>query len=62
MILQLPKWMCDELGRQAEGEAIQYMIKNIVKEYIRSEEGRIMRERIRMKLEGKKNKSSSRNK
>lgn len=49
MILQLPKWMCEELYKQAEGATLQYMIKDILREYIGSEEGKIMRERIRIK-------------
>ena len=46
MILELPKWVCDEIETDSK-RSVQYLIKEIVKEYLTSEEGKVIRKRIR---------------
>lgn len=50
MQLQLPKWMTDSLNEESE-KSIQYTIKEVLREYLNSEEGRIIRERIEKRKE-----------
>lgn len=50
MQLNLPKWMCDEIESDSN-MSVQYIIKEILKEYLDSEEGRIIRNRIRRREE-----------
>lgn len=45
MELELPKWLVKELSKDTD-KSIQYIIKEILKEYVRGEEGRKIRERI----------------
>lgn len=46
MILELPKWVCDEIESDSN-RSVQYLIKEIIKEYLTSEEGKVIRGRIR---------------
>ncbi len=52
MELQLPKWIIEELDKGRGTKSIQTYIKDIMREYVESEEGIIIRERI----EGKRRK------
>lgn len=46
MQLDLPKWLCEELETDSR-KSVQYVIKEILKEYMLSKEGKVIRERIR---------------
>lgn len=46
MDLQLPKWIIEELDKGRGDKSIQTYIKDIMREYVGSEEGEIIRERI----------------
>ncbi len=46
MQIQLPKWMIKELEKRLNRSA-QYIIKEILKEYLDSEDGGRIRKRIR---------------
>jgi hypothetical protein len=46
MQLDLPKWMSDEIESDSH-KSVQYVIKEIIKEYLESKEGKRIRDRIR---------------
>lgn len=46
MDLQLPKWMAKEVESDSP-KSVQYIIKEVLKEYLTSEEGMKIRKRIR---------------
>ncbi|MCP3681960.1 MAG: hypothetical protein GY861_04645 [bacterium] len=46
MELNIPKWMAEEVEKDST-KSVQYTIKEILKEYLRSDEGRKIRKRIR---------------
>lgn len=45
MELELPKWLVKELSKDTD-KSIQYIIKEILKEYVRGEEGKKIRTKI----------------
>lgn len=46
MQLELPKWIAEAVESDSK-KSVQYTIKEILREYLQSEEGRVIRERIR---------------
>lgn len=46
MKLELPKWITDEIELDSN-KSVQYVIKEILREYLESNEGGVIRERIR---------------
>lgn len=46
MQLELPKWIAETIESDSK-KSVQYTIKEILREYLQSEEGRLIRKRIR---------------